>query len=148
MNAKTARQKRIAQHDHDIPMAVRLTFFEFTEPKAKAVHLAGSFNGWQPELTSMTCLGGGFWTKELYLHPGRYEYRIVVDGEWIPDLHADNHAQNPFGGINSVLTISGCQPAKRRTTRRSSIASLFARALSRHSQQHEYEPVPLSAVGA
>jgi hypothetical protein len=34
------------------------------------------------------------------------EYRLVVDGECLPDLLAEDYVSNPFGGINSVLTIS------------------------------------------
>lgn len=54
--------------------------------------------------------------KELQLPPGRYEYRLIVDGEWIPDLFAEDYTPNPFGGINSVLTVSPCRPFKLRRT--------------------------------
>lgn len=116
MNSKSARRSRALRHNNKPRTAVRLRFFEFTEPKARAVHVAGSFNGWQPESSSMACLGDGCWVKELQLSPGRYEYRIVVDGEWIPDLFAEDHVPNPFGGINSVLTVSPQRPLKLRWT--------------------------------
>lgn len=55
----------------------------------------------------MISLGEGRWFKELVLAPGFYEYRLVVDGEWIPDPSADETTSNPFGGINSVLKVNG-----------------------------------------
>ena len=57
---------------------------QFVEPNAKDVYVAGSFNEWRPEATPMVSLGNGRWVKELALPEGRYEYRFVVDGAWIP----------------------------------------------------------------
>ena len=37
---------------------------------------------------------------------GRYEYLFVVDGQWLPDPNARESVQNPYGGTNSVLTVS------------------------------------------
>ncbi|MBL9128244.1 MAG: glycogen-binding domain-containing protein [Verrucomicrobiales bacterium] len=47
----------------------------------------------------------GRWIKQLRLPPGRYEYCLVVDGEWMPDPLAAEHVPNPFGGFNSVLHV-------------------------------------------
>ena len=58
--------------------------FEFTHPTARAVCIAGTFNDWKPEAKPMHPLGGGRWLKETALPPGTYEYRLVVDGEWMP----------------------------------------------------------------
>ena len=46
----------------------------------------------------MVSLGDGRWAKELVLPPGVYEYRLVVDGEWMPDPRASETAPNPYGG--------------------------------------------------
>ena len=61
----------------------------------------------------MIHMGDGVWVKELSLPPGNYEYRMVVDGEWIPDPWTDNYVPNPFGGINSVLKVSTQSPPQR-----------------------------------
>jgi hypothetical protein len=39
-------------------------------------------------------------------HSKSYEYCLVVDGQWIPDPKAKETVGNPFGGRNSVLTVS------------------------------------------
>lgn len=79
--------------------------FEFTHPTAVAVFLAGTFNGWSPIDTPMVPAGEGQWKKVLTLAPGRYEYCVVVDSEWIPDPRAQETVPNPYGGLNSVLHV-------------------------------------------
>lgn len=78
---------------------------EFTHPTAAAVRIAGSFNEWRPEATPMIPLGEGRWAKELALPPGTYEYCVVVDGDYLPDPQARQTTPNPFGGVNSVLSV-------------------------------------------
>ncbi|HWN93917.1 MAG TPA: isoamylase early set domain-containing protein [Methylomirabilota bacterium] len=80
---------------------------ETYQPEAIDVCVAGSFNHWQPEATPLVPLGNGRWAKELTLPEGRYEYRFVVDGAWHTDPSATENAPNPFGSLNSVLTING-----------------------------------------
>lgn len=78
---------------------------EFSHPTAAAVRIAGSFNDWRPEATPMIPLGEGRWAKELALPPGTYEYCVVVDGDYLPDPQARQTTPNPFGGVNSVLSV-------------------------------------------
>jgi 1,4-alpha-glucan branching enzyme len=84
--------------------AVRLETFQ---PDAIDVCVAGSFNEWQPEATPLVPLGDGKWAKELTLPDGKYEYRFIVDGVWLTDTNAQENQPNPFGSMNSVLTING-----------------------------------------
>jgi 1,4-alpha-glucan branching enzyme len=79
--------------------------FEVEAPKASAVFVAGTFNGWKPGATPLSGVGAGKWAKELSLAPGRYEYRFVVDGQWIDDPQAKTFAPNPHGGRNAVLEV-------------------------------------------
>ena len=79
--------------------------FEFTHPTAKTVSVAGCFNHWQPEAKALHPAGEGRWLKETALKPGTYEYRFIVDGQWISDPLAVETVLNPFGGKNSVLRI-------------------------------------------
>jgi hypothetical protein len=84
---------------------------EITWPGAQAVSIAGSFNDWHPNVTPMIRLNGGKWAKELSLAPGRYEYRFVVDGEWVDDPAAAELIPNPFGSANAVLEVRPAKPA-------------------------------------
>jgi 1,4-alpha-glucan branching enzyme len=81
--------------------------FEFTHPTAASVCVAGTFNDWQPHAKPMHSVGEGRWLKETLLPPGTYEYRLVVDGEWIEDPLAKETVPNPFGGKNSLLRVGG-----------------------------------------
>jgi len=95
-------------HNHDNAPSTQLmpVRFEFTNPTAKTVCIAGTFNYWQPEAKTLHSSGVGNWWKETALAPGTYEYCLVVDGKWIPDPHAKESVPNPFGGRNSILTVA------------------------------------------
>jgi 1,4-alpha-glucan branching enzyme len=74
-------------------------------PAARQVYVAGSFNNWHAAALPLKA-SGGEWTGELKLAPGRYEYLFVVDGKWLPDPSAPEKVPNPFGGYNSLLSVS------------------------------------------
>ena len=78
-------------------------------PNARAVFVAGNFNGWDPRRTSLHKDSGGVWRTFLPLSPGRYEYRFIVDGQWMDDPLSPAYAPNPFGGLNCVL-VADLQP--------------------------------------
>jgi 1,4-alpha-glucan branching enzyme len=79
---------------------------EFHDPKPVSVFVAGTFNHWLSTTTPMTRNAKGRWTLQLSLPPGRYEYRLVVDGTWMADPLALQSVPNPFGGLNSVLHVA------------------------------------------
>ena len=87
--------------------AARPVNLEIYQPAAIDVCVAGSFNNWEPQATPLVPLGDGKWAKEITLPEGRYEYRFVVDGAWVTDPNAKETAPNPFGTVNSILTING-----------------------------------------
>lgn len=98
MEKKRAR-KRASQ---PVTLPVRLSF---VHPTAKLVCIAGTFNDWHPSVTEMIPLGDGRWIKEFTVPPGIYEYRFVVDGQWMADPNAPETVLNPYGGMNSVLRV-------------------------------------------
>lgn len=55
--------------------------------------------------TTAGVLVDGGWLKELVLPPGRYEYRLVVDGQWTDDPSAKKFVPNPHGGRNGVIEV-------------------------------------------
>lgn len=80
--------------------------FTVYAPEARVVQVAGSFNGWQPMANPMEHTRSGDWLIRLMLRSGQYEYRFVIDGVWTDDPLALKSAINPFGGLNSVLTVA------------------------------------------
>ena len=75
-------------------------------PRAENVQIAGDFNNWQPEYATMQKVGeSGIWQTEMNLFPGRYRYRLVVDGQWQQDPYNELTELNPFGGFNSVIDV-------------------------------------------
>jgi 1,4-alpha-glucan branching enzyme len=77
---------------------------EFTD--AEHVYVCGDFNDWHP--TSLRMIGSaddGLWEKRLTLPPGRYEYKFVVDGNWLHDPDARENVFNIFGSLNSVVEV-------------------------------------------
>lgn len=88
--------------DHEAHMVT----FEYFNPAAREVLVAGSFNDWQPRATPMKNLRGGKWSTGLLLKPGRHEYRFVVDGQWQDDPMAARFVANSYGGLNCVVEVA------------------------------------------
>lgn len=72
---------------------------------AKKVILAGSFNRWDENAFKMK-KGKNGWTLALQLKPDTYQYKFIVDGEWMEDFHNPEKVRNEFHGYNSVITIT------------------------------------------
>lgn len=79
--------------------------FSMNAPDAKEVMLAGDFNNWDYTTTRLEKGKDKVWRVEVALKPGRYEYKFVVDGNWMSDPANSNNSWNPFGTENSVLEI-------------------------------------------
>ena len=83
---------------------VKVTFV-FPEPTAQRVTLCSEFNGWSPDATPLQRQADGHWETTVALAPGRYQYKFVVDGRWIPDPLARENVPNPHGTLNSVVEV-------------------------------------------
>ena len=79
--------------------------FEYYNPSARRVSVAGSFNDWSPDATLLASDGDGKWTAIVPLEPGKHEYKFVVDGAWQPDPENPVTAPDGFGGVNSIIEI-------------------------------------------
>ncbi len=102
-SSSAARPVTPATRTGERPIEKPIDFF-LKQPEAKAVALAGTFNGWDPKRTPMRKDSTG-WKTTLWLPPGRYEYRFVADGQWLSDPGAKESAPNQFGSTNSVLVV-------------------------------------------
>ena len=80
--------------------------FSFSAPDAKAVFLAGSFNGWNPAADMLTRQKNGGWTITKTLSTGIHCYKFVADGNWFTDPLNEHKYYNGLGGENSVIVVS------------------------------------------
>lgn len=104
------KEKRTAISRKQTPKSKQLirpqcTLLEFANTEARTVCVASSFNDWQRWATPMIAVGNDRWFKELALPPGRYEYRLVVDDQWIDDPSAKEFVPNPHGGRNGMIVV-------------------------------------------
>ncbi|MDX2446608.1 MAG: AAA family ATPase [Desulfobacterales bacterium] len=80
--------------------------FIYYGPEATSVKIGGNFNNWNPgDEFLMERDEYGTWKKNIFLKPGTYQYKFVVDGEWVEDQNNSNYIHNTYGGNNSVLEI-------------------------------------------
>jgi hypothetical protein len=79
--------------------------FELSKyPDAKRVIVTGSFNYWNKDGYRMTWQGGK-WVLPIYLQPGKYTYKFIVDDNWILDPANKLYEQNEYNTNNSVLWV-------------------------------------------
>lgn len=71
---------------------------------AREVYLAGSFNDWRPEELALEKAEGG-WFIPYVLAPGNYEYKFVVDGQWILDPANVHTVRRGGQDPNSFISI-------------------------------------------
>lgn len=89
---------------------VRLHLASTTE--ANAIHLAGSFNGWDSGALPMERGADGRWAAELEAESGRLSYKFVLDGaRWIPDPENAEREPDGHGGENTVLILGAAGAA-------------------------------------
>lgn len=89
-----------------IPSEGPVRDFTFMAPGAREVYLVGDFNGWKISGDSLLWQKEeGVWQKRVFLGPGRYRYKFVVDGQWVTDPANDIIESNPYGDADSVLEI-------------------------------------------
>jgi hypothetical protein len=102
---KTAEQK-IADF-YGVRQFADAVMFMTLYPRASKVQVAGDFNNWQPESGVMEKTGeNGNWQIKMPLAPGRYKYRLVVDGQWQQDPYNPATELHPYGEYNSVLEVN------------------------------------------
>lgn len=77
--------------------------FGIRAPEAERVGLAGSWNGWNPEVDPLHRGPDGRWSAEVRLPPGRHAYKFVVDGVWTLDPAQPSMRTESDGTVNSVV---------------------------------------------
>ncbi|MEM1353404.1 MAG: AAA family ATPase [Planctomycetota bacterium] len=81
----------------------------FVQPTSGSARIgvAGDFNNWNPSATPLTRNEElDVWQACIRIPPGRYRYRLVVDGQWVQDPYNQETETNPFGELNNILEVA------------------------------------------
>jgi len=91
------------------PASNREIVVRYRDARAGEVRIAGDFNGWIPDKGVRSTIESEgetrIWTKILYLAPGTYHYRYVIDGQWFRDPDNKQWVPTTAGQENSVLVV-------------------------------------------
>ena len=110
MNRKTERKDILVKKNATVPhksgaKKCRVSFSVRAEAGAQ-VFLSGDFNAWNPsdkEMTDKT--GDGLYSAALFLAPGDYQYKFVIDGTWCVDPECPDWVPNEHGTLNSLRHV-------------------------------------------
>ena len=80
--------------------------FSLEAVDAKEVHLIGEFNDWKAGAHPMKNDGNGIWVKTMLLPEGKFEYKFLVDNQWVSDPQNERSCPNCFGTQNSIVRVS------------------------------------------
>lgn len=68
--------------------------------------VAGDHNDWQPACTPMHYDSKrGAHVCAIKLPPGKFSYRIVINGKWVRDPFNPMMEPNPYGSVNSIVVV-------------------------------------------
>lgn len=73
------------------------------ENKPSKVCIAGDFNQWKPQ--AMKKQKDESFALTLNLQPGTYEYKFIIDDQWVVDPDNSVWAMNSYGTLNSVAQV-------------------------------------------
>ncbi len=76
------------------------------------VRIAGQINDWNPDRNPMQ-FNGNTWETKVLLTPGNYQYKLVVDDDWILDPGNPDTISNGIGGYNSLLRAGNLMSEER-----------------------------------
>jgi len=103
---KILPEKYVKRKAPVVPGALVEKQFVYNAPEASYVKVAGTFNNWNTSKESlMERDKDGTWSKCIHLAPGIYQYRFLIDDEWVEDQNNSNTVDNSFGSKNSVIKI-------------------------------------------
>jgi len=75
---------------------------------SNGVHLAGSFQNWDPASTEMVSLGNGLYSVVLDIAAGEYSYKFINGNDWSGEESVSSSCgtDNGFGGYNRSVTVA------------------------------------------
>ncbi|MBE0646888.1 MAG: alpha-amylase [Bacteroidales bacterium] len=99
----------LVKRSPDIPVLIT---FNPHGKRYNKVRIAGQINDWNPDKNPMQ-FNGTIWETKILLPPGNYQYKFVVDDEWISDPGNPDTISNGIGGYNSLLRAGNLMSAER-----------------------------------
>lgn len=82
---------------------MKFKYIPLTGSKHK-VFIAGDFNNWHTQEHQLED-HNGIYELNIELKKGRYEYKFIVDGNWVLDEASDDYSIDKFGNRNSVVYV-------------------------------------------
>lgn len=80
--------------------------FEILASPGSDVYLAGNFNNWDPQRHQMKYTrSSGKYAIMLMLSKGEYEYKYVINDNWVVDPGCQDWVRNSLGTLNSVKKV-------------------------------------------
>lgn len=94
---------------------ITFVFIPLSGTDPASVSIAGSMNSWMSDDPNMVMTRtNGMFILETELEPGKYGYKLIIDGDWIVDMEDyDNHLipkpdfymNDGFGGQNAGMIV-------------------------------------------
>lgn len=80
--------------------------FSYYAPGSREVFLSGDFNGWKHGTVRLVKGSDNVWRVILKLAPNRsYDYKYIIDGNWITDPNNPDLNPDTAGGANSIIYV-------------------------------------------
>lgn len=80
--------------------------FIFSAPEAREVYVVGDFNNWEiSQEAKLAKNDNGMWEKRIYLPPGHYRYKFIVDGLYFEDPENPQKEVNTYGNYYSIFDL-------------------------------------------
>jgi len=83
--------------------------FDPKNKKYRRVQIKGQMNEWNASAGYMFEKDGK-WHFDLFLFPGKYQYKLILDGKEKSDPDCRDSVSNNNGGYNSLLTLGNLNP--------------------------------------
>eukprot|EP00088_Acartia_fossae_P039157 TRINITY_DN40755_c0_g1_i1.p1 TRINITY_DN40755_c0_g1~~TRINITY_DN40755_c0_g1_i1.p1 ORF type:complete len:150 (-),score=35.08 TRINITY_DN40755_c0_g1_i1:78-527(-) len=99
------------------------------------VKVAGSWNKWRPQ-NMIYSEPDDVWMLSLNLKPGRYQYKYIVDGEWIHDPTRPS-SDDGKGNINNVIVVESKLDVVVRNWRMAKLQKTVRRLKKTHAEIKE-----------
>lgn len=106
--AKADRGMQITRVRHLFGVRRSSTGVLFVQPGSigQRVEVASAFNGWDPGSSRMSYNEAlGVYELHVKLPRGAYEYKLVVDGQWVLDAYNPDLVDNGMGGRNNRVVV-------------------------------------------